>query len=346
MKAQVLHEIGKLVYEDVCMPVPEEDEVLVKIKACGVCGSDIPRIFETGTYHFPTIPGHEMSGIVEDVGKNLDKSLIGKRAAVFPLIPCRKCECCEAGNYGQCKNYDYLGSRTNGGFAEYIVVPLWNLCFFNENLTFEEGAMIEPASVAAHALRLAGMDLQDNIVIFGAGPIGVLVAKWAKIYGASKIMLVDIDSRKLEFARALGFEHICNPKDIDPVGWIKSETTFGADLIIEGTGAGIALEQAIESARDFGTILLLGNPMGNTTISRNKHSLILRKQLTIKGSWNTYYAKFPKNEWEMSVHAMESKILKVADLITHRVNLVDLSIALNMILNKTDFYCKVMVINN
>ena len=134
MKALNLHAVGDLRYEEVPDPVREKGEVLMKVRACGICGSDIPRIFKKGTYHFPTIPGHEFAGEIVDAD---NKELIGKRAAVFPLIPCRQCAACETGNYAQCSHYDYYGSRRDGGFAEYIAVKEWNLVFFDDSLSFE-----------------------------------------------------------------------------------------------------------------------------------------------------------------------------------------------------------------
>lgn len=129
MKACVLKGIGNLEYKEVPTPVPERGEVLLKIKASGICGSDIGRVYVKGTYHFPTIPGHEFAGQIVEAGEGVDSSLVGKRAAVFPLLPCRKCDMCEVGEYASCWNYNYFGSRCDGGFAEYIAVPVWNLEF-------------------------------------------------------------------------------------------------------------------------------------------------------------------------------------------------------------------------
>ncbi|MBQ3987965.1 MAG: alcohol dehydrogenase catalytic domain-containing protein, partial [Ruminococcus sp.] len=155
MKARVLREVGNLEYCDYPMPEVKPDEVLFRVRACGVCGSDIPRIFVNGTYHFPTIPGHEFAGEVAGVGDEKNKHLIGMRATVFPLIPCRQCENCNNGDYEMCKSYDYLGSRSDGGYAQYVRVPVWNLVPIPDNVSFEVAAMTEPCAVALHALRRA-----------------------------------------------------------------------------------------------------------------------------------------------------------------------------------------------
>ena len=153
MKAWVLHRINDIRLETVEMPAPQSGEVLVAVKAVGICGSDIPRIYRTGAHRHPLIPGHEFSGVVEVLGKDADSAWLGKRVGVFPLIPCRACGPCMRGQYEMCRNYDYLGSRRDGGFAEYAAVPADNLIELPDNISFEEAAMLEPMAVAVHAMR-------------------------------------------------------------------------------------------------------------------------------------------------------------------------------------------------
>ena len=189
MKALNLHAVGDLRYEDVPMPVRQAGEVLLKVHACGICGSDLPRVFTKGTYHFPTIPGHEFAGEIVEAD---DPSLVGRRAAVFPLLPCRKCEACQVGEYAQCSDYDYYGSRRDGAFAEYIAVKEWNLVFFDDSLSYEEAAMCEPAAVALHAIGQASVGIGDTVAVFGAGPIGIMLGLWARTAGAFRVILCDI----------------------------------------------------------------------------------------------------------------------------------------------------------
>ena len=153
MKAYVLHHIDGLKYEDCPMPDCPQGWAIVKVMAAGICSSDIPRIYTKGTYHFPTIPGHEFSGIVESVASTVDEHFIGKHVGVFPLIPCRECEQCKKKNYGMCSHYDYIGSRRNGAFAEYVAAPIWNLIPIADNIPFSLAAMLEPLSVALHAIK-------------------------------------------------------------------------------------------------------------------------------------------------------------------------------------------------
>ena len=253
MKALNLHAVGDLRYEDVPMPVRQAGEVLLKVHACGICGSDLPRVFTKGTYHFPTIPGHEFAGEIVEAD---DPSLVGRRAAVFPLLPCRKCEACQVGEYAQCSDYDYYGSRRDGAFAEYIAVKEWNLVFFDDSLSYEEAAMCEPAAVALHAIGQASVGIGDTVAVFGAGPIGIMLGLWARTAGAFRVILCDIDPTKVEFARKQGFDAV-NSRETDPVEYIRTQTGGrGADACIEGAG----VAQGPQSGQKFRYGRLDGQP--------------------------------------------------------------------------------------
>ena len=194
MKCANLHAIGDLRYEEIPVPACGDDEVLVAVKSCGVCGSDIPRVYTKGTYSFPTVIGHEFSGKVVYDPEN---AYVGKKVAVFPLLPCFRCDSCAAGSYATCRDYDYYGSRRNGGMSEYIAVKRWNLLSVPDNVSYEEAAMCEPVSVARHAVCKLNVKPGDRLLITGAGPIGILAGQWAKKYGAEKVYYIDIDPRKM-----------------------------------------------------------------------------------------------------------------------------------------------------
>ena len=175
MKAWVLHGVNDLRFEDVKVPDIGVDEILLSVKAAGICGSDIPRIFYTGTYSYPLIPGHEFAGQVAEIGSGVDKKWQGQRVGVFPLIPCHVCPPCRAGAYEMCRKYSYLGSRRDGGFADYVAVPEKNLIALPEGVSFEEAAMLEPMSVAVHAMRKIRPVLGERIAICGLGTIGLFL---------------------------------------------------------------------------------------------------------------------------------------------------------------------------
>jgi L-iditol 2-dehydrogenase len=346
MKACVLHAIGDLRVEDVPLPQPERGEVLLRVGACGICGSDIPRVFTKGTYTFPTIPGHEFAGTVAEVGPGGDADLIGRRAAAFPLIPCGTCEACQAGAFAQCSDYNYLGSRCDGGFAEFVRVPEWNLLPVPETLSLEEAAMVEPAAVALHALRRGALEGGDSVMIFGAGPIGLLVALWAGALGAGKVLLCDIDLDKLRFAKKLGFTQLFDPRQSDVAAWAQKKTGRGADLVIEASGSSAAFESAMNCARTFGRVVLLGNPAGDMKLSQQAYWAILRKELQVTGTWNSVYSELPRNEWKMALEYMASGKLDVKPLISHRTSLEGLGEHLELMRDRTAFSNKILYVNS
>lgn len=345
MKACVLYGIGDLKFEEVPTPAVHKGEVLVKIRASGVCGSDIPRVFSKGTYHFPTIPGHEFAGQIIEVGKGVDKGLIGKKAAVFPMLPCMKCEACQIGEYAQCSDYNYLGSRCDGGFAEYISVPVWNLIIIPDSLSYEEAAMAEPAAVAIHALRQASIQISDNVAIFGAGPIGLMLGQWALAWGADRVILVDIDEEKISFAKKMGFSYTWNNTNGKAAEWIKEITEGrGADVAVEGAGVSHTLEQCFKCVRPFGSVVAMGNPLGEMVLSQKVYWELLRKQLKILGTWNSSFVSLPKNDWKLAIRAMENQKINVKSFITHKFNLDSCREALEMMRDKKSFFNKVMFI--
>ncbi len=322
-----LYAPGDLRYEQKPIPAYGADEVLVQIKNCGVCGSDIGRILVNGTYHFPTVPGHEFSG---EVVKDTTGEYLGMRVAVFPLLPCFNCDMCKDERYAQCKNYDYYGSRRDGGFAEYIAVKKWNLIPLPDGVSYEEGAMTEPTAVAYHAVKKLKLKEGDNLLITGAGTIGLIAGMWAKSFGAKQVYYLDLDERKLTFCRKLGFEAYTD--DIE------------ADAVLEGTGASSAFAAAIAAVRRFGTIVLMGNPGGAVTLSPKEYQSILRKELHLSGTWNSSYSQ-KEQDWKDSLAAMAAKKLQLKPLITHRISLQDCLQTMQGMKSGKDFYCKVIITN-
>lgn len=329
MKAAVLHAVGDLRYEDVPMPVAGPGEVLLRVRAAGICGSDLPRVFEKGTYHFPTIPGHEFAG--EIVESREDPSLVGRHAAVFPLLPCRSCPPCEVGEFANCLHYDYYGSRRDGGFAEYIAIDRRNLILLPDSLSFACASLCEPGAVARAAIRRLDVQLGDLAVIWGAGPIGLIAAQWARESGAGCVRVVDISPEKLAFAKQFGFE----PYDPDRDGPV--------DCALEGTGASAALNTLVTSMKAHGRVVLMGNPARNMDLAQSTYSQILRRELLLRGTWNSSFNK-SVNDWTATVDAMASGKIKYEELITHRYSLDQCCEAFEMMRSRREFYTKVTFI--
>lgn len=324
MMAANLHAVGDLRYEAVPMPVCGADEVLISVKFCGICGSDIPRVLSKGTYHFPTIPGHEFSGVVAYDPQN---ELNGKRVAVYPLIPCRKCDMCQKEHYELCHDYDYYGSRRDGGYAEYLAVKRWNLVPLPNEVSFEEGAMCEPVSVAHHAVSRLHLKAGDTALISGAGPIGLLAAQWMKAYGATKVYLFDIVPEKIEFAKKMGFD--------------EYKDGITVDAALEGTGYADALSRCLEAVKHHGNMVLMGNPARSVELSQQAYWCILRKELNVTGTWNSSFGT-QANDWKASVDAMASKNIQAKPLISHIYPLSRCNEAFEMIASRREFCNRVM----
>ncbi|MDN5344997.1 MAG: L-iditol 2-dehydrogenase [Clostridia bacterium] len=193
MKAAVLHGQKDIRYEEVADPVINKGEVLVKVKACGICGSDLPRVLGKGAHYYPIILGHEFAGEIAAIGDEVSGLAVGDRIACAPLIPCHHCPDCSRGNYSQCKNYTFIGSRIQGAWAEYIKVPAVNAVKLPDGVSFVEGAFFEPATVALHGILLMQGSGGQDVAILGMGTIGLLVLQLVKALGAKRILAMDID---------------------------------------------------------------------------------------------------------------------------------------------------------
>ena len=345
MEAVVLHGISDLRYEQVPVPQIPDGKVRVRIGFCGVCGSDIPRCFTKGTYHFPTICGHEFAGTVESIGKGVDDFKVGDRVAVFPLLWNDDHPACEEGKYAQSDGYDYLGSRSDGAFSEYIVAPTRNLLRVPDNVSLEEAAMTEPAAVALHAIRRASMRLGDTVAIFGLGPIGLMVAQWARAMGASRIALFDILPAKLELAKKLGFENCYDSRTVNPVEATNELTGGrGVHVSIEAAGVPPTYVNALQVVRRAGRIVLLGNPAADITIPAALMSQIMRREVDLFGTWNSDFSVYgDSDDWRTVLDAMSNGTLDLKPLITHRVPLKDSISALEMMRDQSEFYAKVLL---
>lgn len=320
-----IYEHKKILPEASDVPQAVPGYALFHVKACGVCGSDIPRMLEGKAYHYPIVVGHEFAGIVED---STNPSLVGKRAAVFPILPCGKCEFCAREEYANCVSYNYYGSRCDGGMQDYLLIKEENLVFLPDNVSYEAGAMTEPTAVCLHAMKKAKITKDTRALIYGAGTIGMLCAMWAKHFGAKSVTLSDIDEGKLAMAKALGFEVATGEEQ--------------ADLVVEASGASAALLGGIDRVSPFGTLLLVGNTAKDVVIPKEAYSKILRKQLTLMGSWNSDY-KQTCNDWADSVAAIASGSFDPTVLITHRFALTDAEALVKLINERGELFQKIML---
>ena len=344
MKAWVLHDINDIRSEDIEKPVPNKEEVLVKVKACGICGSDIPRIFKTGAHVHPIVPGHEFSGEVVDSADEAGKGFIGKRVGIFPLIPCMNCGPCKNKQYEMCRKYDYLGSRSDGGFAEYVSVPKWNLIELPDNVSFEAAAMLEPMAVAVHAMRraIAGRTLDIKISVIGLGTIGLLLVMFLKEAGYDDLYVVGNKAFQKKKALELGIkeDHYIDSKDA------ADEMTGKMDVVFEVVGKNDTLKKAIRFAAPSGYVLTVGNPAGDMSLDKSEYWKILRDQLTVRGTWNSSFTKDVTDDWHYVLDRISSGRIAPESLITHKFPLEDLMSGLSIMKDKTEDYVKIMTVTD
>jgi L-iditol 2-dehydrogenase/galactitol-1-phosphate 5-dehydrogenase len=343
MKAMVLQENGRLEVTDRPVPeAPSDDALLIKIAACGVCGSDIPRGFQNGAYHYPLVMGHEFSGVVSEETPN-STFRKGDRVAVFPLIPTNTREkAYQTGDYAQLSEYDYFGSRRDGAFSEYLRVPEANLFRVPEHVDILHASMTEPAAVALHGVRRMHIDVGDSAAVIGGGPIGNMTAQWLRIHGCKEIFVVDIDDRKLDIAADMGF-HTVNSKEQDPVEHILEATRGeGVPRVVEACGLPITFLQAIQMASRAGEVVFMGNIHGEFKIGEKDFSSLLRRELIIYGTWNSKVVPKGDDDWSTVLKYMDRE-LQVAPLISDVVSLEEGPQIFSSIVNKENFHNKVII---
>lgn len=349
MKALVLENIGQIKYSEVDKPVLGKGQVLVKVCAVGVCGSDIPRAYRDGAHKMPLIIGHEFAGLVVETGDGVDREWLDKKVAIFPLIPCKKCTQCQRGHYEMCKDYDYLGSRSNGGFAEYVVVPVWNLMELSDKIEYDEAAMFEPMAVAVHAMRKLNVKSDDTVAICGAGTIGMLLAIFLMEVGVRNLYVLGNHGISKETLTKLGLpeDHFVDVRTIDAARYIKRITNGeGVDKYFECVGSNASVSQAIEVTAPQGSICYVGNPHSDMTFEKNVYWQILRKQLTIVGTWNSSYYGGLEDEnlddWIYVRNRLEKAVINPRLLITHRYSLDNLEEGLQVMRDKKEEYIKIV----
>lgn len=347
MKAILMRAPKDLKYEEVPMPTPKDDEVLIKIMAVGVCGSDIPRLLTYGAHISPIIPGHEFAGKIVEVGKNVQGWKVGDKASAAPLIPCGKCEWCKKGIYSLCEDYKYYGSRNDGAYAQYLAVKSENLLRLNADTPYAWGATIDPAANALHAFLRGNGSGKDSVMIYGLGAIGLFAVQYAKVLGCKTIIVSDINDDKLQVARACGATHTINSLHENPVEKAVEYTNGkGADLVLEMSGVPSAQHQAILSAGKMGRIVFLGISHKGLELSEKAVDQIERYQLSVVGSWNSFSNPFPGKEWTESARLMNEKGFNPDLLISHRLDLEKLPEIFQQIDKREIVYNKILFYPN
>ena len=288
MKALVLEEYNKFIYKDVPIPNIKENEVLIAIKACGICGSDVHGMDgSTGRRLPPIIMGHEASGIITEVGKKVKNWKIGDRVTFDSTICQLDDWYIRKGLYNLSDNRQVLGVSTNeyrrqGAFAEFVNVPQHVLYRIPDSVTYNQAAMVEPAAVALHAVELTRLSIHDIVVVVGTGMIGLFIVQILKAKGCGKIIAIDFDTERLTLAKKFGVDFLFTPDEIQNGEKIKQLTGGrGADVAFEAVGINSTVNLCIQCVRKGGSITLVGNLSPIVEIPLQS---IVTQQLCIQGS--------------------------------------------------------------
>ncbi|HID90838.1 TPA: alcohol dehydrogenase [Candidatus Bathyarchaeota archaeon] len=300
----------RIVVEDVEVPRIGDGDVLVATKYCGICGSEIHAYL--GRHPFttlPIVPGHECSGVVADVGKDVSGLSVGQRVTVIPQITCGRCYNCRIGRYNICKDLKVMGFQADGVLAEYFAVKPKCVVPLLEGISLTEATLIEPFAVAVHAVRKSGIEIGSRVAILGAGTIGLSVLQCARLAGASDVVVTDIYDHRLRLARGLGADHAINVRTTDPIEFVRE--SFGAegiDLVFECVGVEATVNQAIQMARKGTRVMVIGVFERDVPV---KIGLVQDRELELVGS-----LMYSREDFRDAMRMMRDGELKAEPLIS------------------------------
>lgn len=328
-------EAGKVDFLEQLLDEPESNQVVVKIVSSAICGSDL-HIFK-GKHPSAPLPvtiGHEFAGEVVAIGSEVSKAKIGDRVTVEPVIVCGKCTACLEGNYGYCENISFTYRNGQGAMANYITIEEQYLYKLPDYLSYDAGALIEPLSVATHAVRRADIKMSEKVLVIGAGAIGLLVAALCRKRGATEVVVVDFSENRLEMALELGATMTVNPSEKDLVEVVSKLTNgIGMDKTFECVGLEQTFNQAMMTLRKNGLATIIG-------IFENKDITIpatrfITHEIKVQGSQG--YC------WDFPIALEMAKEIDLDILVTHRFELQELQKALEISLDKNSGSVKVIV---
>ncbi|MDD3920481.1 MAG: galactitol-1-phosphate 5-dehydrogenase [Eubacteriales bacterium] len=311
MKAAVLYGNEDIRYDDWETPVTKAGTVKVKIRATGICGSDVPRVLHNGAHFYPVVLGHEFSGDIVEVGEGVANLSVGDTVSGAPLVPCMKCDDCQRGNFALCKHYSFIGSREQGSFAEYVVMPAQNAVKYDPSIPYAQAAMFEPSTVAIHGVLQADYRGGGTVAVLGCGTIGIFTAQWAKIFGAKRLVVFDIDEGRLALARRMGADDTVNTLEPDYLQKAMALTGgAGFDNVFETAGNPVTMRMAFELAANKAHVCFIGTPHTDLAFTPKQWENMNRKEFLLTGSWMSYSAPFPGREWDLTAHYFATGELK------------------------------------
>jgi L-iditol 2-dehydrogenase len=293
---------------EIALPTQEADEVIVRVRAAGVCGSDVHGFTgSTGRRTPGIVMGHEFAGTIETLGSNVTGWQVGQRVIVQPLITCGACAFCRAGKPNVCANRQLIGMHRHGAYAECVRVPQAQLRAMPDALSWEQAALVEPLAVALHAVNATPISLMDTVVIVGAGPIGLLALLAAQLKGAGHVIVTDRSAHRLDLARRLGADLLINVAEQDAVAEVARVTDgLGAHAALEAVGITPTVQQAQAVTRIGGHVTWIGNSAPDVTLNMQQ---VVTRELTIRGVYGF------ADEFDHAIAALGSGRIDVAPLI-------------------------------
>ncbi len=256
----------------------------------------------------------------------------------YPLIPCKECEPCKNGHYEMCAHYDYIGSRRDGAFAQYVAVPVWNLIALPNHIAFEHAAMLEPLAVGLHAIKMANIQRSNKVAVIGTGMIGITAAHWAKKFTLTNDVYV--------IGRNEEKRWIVESNDLKYINQKNESLTDDYDILIEAVGNPSSIDTALNIVKPGGTVILMGNPSGDIPFTQDTYWRILRKQLVVRGTWNSGYAGTKQSDWTDAVASLSSGSINMDNLITHKFSQEDAMKGFLLMHDHKEPYCKIITIWN
>lgn len=309
---------------DIGEPLPRTHWVVVKVMAAGICGTDIPIFDGVRQVPLPLVPGHEISGVVVQTGNAVERPRIGDRVAVDLVVTCGDCRYCHRGDDSLCDLIREIGVDIDGGFAQYVVAPAWNAFTLPSDLTFYDGASIDPIASAYHAVRQAHISARDTVAIVGPGPIGLYALQLVRAEGARRTVALGRGAGRLEVARRLGADAVVDVSVTDPVEAVRDANAGRlADIVIEATGNPQAIETACQAAAKKGKVVLTGIFHHEAHIDP-RH--IVKKELRVRGS-----ICYSRDDFATSIQLVADGRVRTAPVITHVLDLDEMHTALDLI---------------
>jgi L-iditol 2-dehydrogenase len=335
MRAAVMYSPGDIRLEDIPKPELKPGHVMLRVAAVGVCGSDIPRMLIKGAHKMPIVCGHEFSGHITEIGEGVEGFSAGELMGVPPMLPCYVCDQCMTGNFSRCRDYDYFGSRRDGAYTEFVAVPVGNLLRTPKGMDPRASAMIDPASIALHAIWKAPPTAGQRGAVIGCGPIGLFAIQWMKLMGCSEVVAIDVSEEKLAQAREAGAEHTFLVTDAIPA-------EIKCDIIVEAAGHNSSINVAAKLAAPGGHVVFIGIPVGDISLENKTFQHFLRQEVSLHGAWNSFGAPYPGKQWTVTLDSLASGRLKWEFMITHELGLEELPAMFEKIKNKSEFFSKIM----